>query len=383
MLIVCGKANYTNLSRYSDLSERTYRRHYNRGIGFETINQRLIEAHGSSREVQIGVIDCTFAEKSGRHTPGLDWFYNGKTQQTQKGLEWSVIGVVDLDQHTSYGLSAQQTEAGLAARAQAAKENGQRAGNRVDFYLGHLAYCRCFLPKSVKHLVGDLFYSKLKWVTGVRALGLHPVGKLRQDANVNYLYNGPHSSGPGRKKKYAGKVDWSNPDFRRLRLRETLEDGTELYSAVVWSVAFKCKIHLVYLLKTNKTGQRSYVLLFSTDLGLSALDIYRFYSARFQIEFVFRDARQFTGMNDSQARSPEALDTQVNASLTTLNLAKAALRPVHLKDQPISFSLASLKRRAHNEQLLERFILNFGLDPSLIKSTPEWSDLCHYGAITS
>ncbi len=382
MLIVCGKANYTNLSRYSELCERTYRRHYSRGIGFEAINQKLIEQHGSRSGIQIGVVDCTFGEKSGRQTPGLDWFYNGKTQKTEKGLEWSVISIVDLEQHTGYSLSAQQTEAGLAARAKAAKEKGQSVGNRVDFYLGHLTYCCSFFPSRAKHLVGDLFYSKFKWIQGVRALGLHAVGKLRQDANVNYLYHGPQSSGPGRKKKYAGKVDWNNPDFRRLKLRETLGDGTQLYSAVVWSVAFKCNIQVVYLRKT-KAGKRSYILLFSTDLELSASDIYRFYSARFQIEFIFRDARQFTGMNDSQARNPEALDTQVNASLTALNLAKAALRPEHLRDKPIPFSLASLKRRALNEHLLERFFSHFDLDPSLIKSTPEWSNLLEYGTIAS
>jgi hypothetical protein len=364
------------------LCERTYRRHYTRALGFEGVNQLLIEQHGSTTGAQIGVIDCTFGEKSGRHTPGLDWFYNGKTQQTEKGLEWSVIGVVDLDQHTGYSLSAQQTEAGLAARAKAAQESGKLVGNRVDFYLGHLAYCRSYLPERVKYLVGDLFYSKLKWIQGLRVLNLHAVGKLRQDANVNYLYNGPQTSGPGRKKKYAGKVDWNKPDVRRFKLRETRADGTKLYSLVVWSVAFKCNINLVYLLKI-KAGQQSYILLFSTDLELSAQDIHRFYSARFQIEFIFRDARQFTGLNDSQARNSEALDTQVNASLTALNLAKAALRPAHLRDKPIPFSLASLKRRAHNEHLLERFISNFDLDPSLIKSNPNWSNLLQYGTMAA
>ena len=79
-------------------------------------------------------------------------------------MEWSVISVVDLDQHTGYSLSAQQTEAGLAARAKAVKANqkAESLGNRVDFDLGHLAYCRWFFPKRVKHLVGNLFYSKLK-----------------------------------------------------------------------------------------------------------------------------------------------------------------------------------------------------------------------------
>lgn len=382
LFVVCGPATYTNLSRYSDLCERTYRRHFNQGLGLEQLNQRLIEQNGSVNGTQIAVVDCTFVEKSGRHTPGLDWFYNGKTQQTDKGLEWSVIAVVDLDQHTGYTLSAQQTEAGLSEQAKAAQAAHQPVGNRVDFYLGHLAYCLSYLPKCIKYLVGDSFYSKKKWVNGVTKLGLHAVGKLRLDANVNYLYNGPQSSGRGRPKKYAGKVNWANLDFRRFRLRETLADGTKLYSAVVWSVAFACPVHLVYLLKEKK-GKLSYALLFSTDTELSAGDIYRFYTARFQIEFIFRDARQFTGLAECQARSSEALDSHVNASLTALNLAKVALRPAQSQSQPISFSLASFKRQALNEHLLDLFISNFDLDPSLIKSNPEYQNLLGYGSLAS
>jgi hypothetical protein len=75
--VVCGKVNYTNLSRYSSVSERTYRRHFQKGIGAEWLNQALIEQVRGQQSVQIAVIDCTFLEKSGRHTHGLDWFYKG------------------------------------------------------------------------------------------------------------------------------------------------------------------------------------------------------------------------------------------------------------------------------------------------------------------
>jgi hypothetical protein len=107
-------------------------------------------------------------------------------------------------------------------------------------------------------------------------------------------------------------------------LVERLEDGVYLYTAVVWSVSLKRKVRLAYLLKEHQ-GRRSYVVLFSTDLEIDPVFLYRCYSARFQIEFVFRDARQFTGLADCQARSPEAIDTHVNASLMALNVAKAAL----------------------------------------------------------
>ncbi len=63
----------------------------------EPINRELIGQAGSSEGVQILVVDGTFNEKSGRCTPDLDRFWNGKTQQVEKGLEWSVVAVVDID----------------------------------------------------------------------------------------------------------------------------------------------------------------------------------------------------------------------------------------------------------------------------------------------
>ena len=91
-------------------------------------------------------------------------------------------------------------------------------------------------------------------------------------------------------------------------------------------------------------GKERYILLFSTDVNPSSSDILAYYRARFQIELIFRDARQYTGMVDSQSRNLDALDAQVNGSLTALNLAKVTLRQeATVTAQPtpevISFSL--------------------------------------------
>jgi hypothetical protein len=125
------------------------------------------------------------------------------------------------------------------------------------------------------------------------------------------------------------------------------------------------------------------VVLFSTDLNIDPRKIYRYYPARFQIEFIFRDARQFTGLAHWQAHNPDALDSHVNASLTALNLAKAAI----IRDnpnawEPISFSMMSFKCFALNEHLLELFIALFDLDPTLIKSHSSYQKLLDYGAIS-
>ena len=134
ILVLCGKVNYTNLSRYSDLSERTYRRHFNQGLPLESINQSLIEQSRDPEHTLILAVDCTFLEKSGRHTYGIDSFYNGKTQRPEKGLEFSLLSVINLEQNTAYALSAQQTEPGLS------QNSTGKGKSRIDFYLGHLAY---------------------------------------------------------------------------------------------------------------------------------------------------------------------------------------------------------------------------------------------------
>ena len=291
IFVVCGKVNYTNLSRYSDCCERTYRRHFEAGLGLEGLNQALIEQVSADDSSQIVVVDCTFTEKSGRHTYGLDWFYNGKTQRTERGLEWSVVAVVDLAQKTGYALSAQQTEAGLGAQAPASDDETKPPKSRVDFYLGHLAYCTPYFPARIRYVVADGFYRKYKWVTGVVQLGFHSIGRLRSDANLKFLYEGPQKR-RGNRRRYDGKVNLADPS--RFTFVKTLAEGVSLYTAVVWSVSLKRPIRLAYLLK-EQGGRRSYVVLFSTDIDGDPLVIYQGYAARFQIEFIFRDARQFTG----------------------------------------------------------------------------------------
>ena len=173
----------------------------------------------------------------------------------------------------------------------------------------------------------------------------------------------------------------------------------KLYTAVVWSISLKRKIRLVYLVKSSESNSNSYAVLFSTDLELDAYSIYLYYKARFQIErggcwgfpslsnhvveFLFRDSKQFTGLADCQARDLSKLDFHFNSSLTALNLAKWDAVQQHDSDTDFVFSMASYKRRALNHHLLELFIDQLGLEPTLIKSHPNYYKLYDYGTIAA
>lgn len=44
ILVVCGKVNFSNLSRYSNLSEKTYRRQFEKDFDFLGLNLSVIES---------------------------------------------------------------------------------------------------------------------------------------------------------------------------------------------------------------------------------------------------------------------------------------------------------------------------------------------------
>ncbi|MEG4208316.1 hypothetical protein QUA20_31115 [Microcoleus sp. Pol7_A1] len=109
ILLVYGKVNFTNLSRYSSLSEKTYRRHFLKNFDFAEFYQYFIKKALNAERTIIAVIDCSFIKKSGKKTEGKASFYNGVAGKPEEGLEISVISLVEVETHLSYSVSVQQT----------------------------------------------------------------------------------------------------------------------------------------------------------------------------------------------------------------------------------------------------------------------------------
>ena len=135
-----------------------------------------------------------------------------------------------------------------------------------------------------------------------------------------------------------------------------------MYTLVLNHVSLKRTLRVVVLLDVRDPEKRRYVILFSTDTDLDALTIYRYYKARYQIEFLFRDAKQFTGLTDGQVRDADRLHFHFNASLTTLNIAKAELLQAQDHAGPIVYSIASVKACFFNEHYLQVISSKLGLD---------------------
>lgn len=228
--------------------------------------------------------------------------------------------------------------------------------------------------------MADGYYYRAKFWEAVRESDLNLISRLRVDADLNYLYTGEQKK-LGAPRKYDGKVDCNN--LRNLTLVKQIKPGVELYSLIVWSCCFKCQIRLACISEVQANGHTKNILLFSTDIHLPAEQIFEYYQARFQIEFIFRDAKQFTGLADCQSCNSQRLDFHFNASLSALNLAKYSAYSHHSSPDSFVFSMASYKRRQFNRHLLLTFINKLDLDPNLILNHPNLPSVLSYGTMAA
>ncbi|MGS2763164.1 transposase [Sinomicrobium sp. M5D2P9] len=363
-LSIKGRINFRQLERYSKYSEQRFRIQFEKPFDFLGFNKELVQQHGSGHYVIA--IDPSYIAKSGKKTPGLGYFWSGQAGGVKRGLELLGMAAIDVDNHTGFHLDARQTLTDASC----------------DKSLAEL-YADCFATSSnslsglSRVVVADAWFTKKTFIDTVCGAGFHFVGRLRDDANLRYLYLGPKKSGRGRPKKYDGKVihkDIRDDHFQTVEL----EDGTLAMTAVLYSVALERNIRVVRV----PCGKK-YKLYFSTNTTFNATTIVKYYRLRFQIEFIYRDAKQHTTLENCQARSENKLDFHFNMALTATNLAKAAHWLNIPKEQRGAFSMTDIKTMNHNALLMNRFFSTFGINPHLNKNQKYINELLLYGTIAA
>lgn len=364
-----GRFNFENLTRYSKYNELTHRRQFRKYLDWFSLNKAFVDFDNG---VHVGVIDCSFITKSGKKTFGLDKFWSGVASQAKYGLEISVLGCISVMTGKATFLDATQTPSGLS------KKEGNKY-SRTDFYLEQILDCLKSLP-TIVYYVADGFYAKEKIINGLTSNGKHLITKLRLDANLKYLNDKSRLKGQrGATRKYNGKVDFKKngiSDLSKWILVGYDEKYSHLtiYTQKLYAVNFD-RIFSVVLLLNTKTNK--YVLLASTDTKLDARLITKYYQLRFQIEFIFRDAKQFMGLNDCQARDENKLDYHFNASLTAVNIARKAIQ----QDDIYNKSMNNFMRYQYNQKFAETIFYKlsqndeFDLMKAIWLQAPMWGNL--------
>jgi hypothetical protein len=308
--------------------------------------------------------------KAGEKTHGLDYFFSGLLKKAVPGLSFFTLALISTRQRRSYPVYMEQmvrTKAEKAAsqakkRAKKAKQGeakrkpgrpkGSRNKNKAEVVLNpELLRIQKMLQSLLNTVLGTihLTYLVLDGHFGnhptlhmVRQCQLHLISKLRCDAALFFPYSGP-SPKRGPRPRLGQRVNVRK--IPEVYLKKTnVEDGieTRTYQMQLLHREFPEPLNVVIVLKTNlQTKAWAHVILFSSDLELSYEKSIDFYSLRFQIEFNFRDAKQFWGLDDFMNVTQNAVTNAANLSLFMVDVSQVLMCKYRLDDP--NFSILDLK----------------------------------------
>ena len=370
-LSIKGKINFLQLERFSGFCEQRFRYFFERSFDFLTFNKTLITMSVKGRTALA--FDPSHISKSGKKTPGVGYFWSGCAGKTKWGLEFCGMAVLDVARKTAFHLFGFQT---IDLRDDE---------KLIAFYVRKIMEKKDDLLKISKYLVADAYFSKVTFVKPFVDAGFHIVSRLRDDADLQYIFLGEQKKGKGRSQKYDGKIHFKTLKNEYAKLVSEIE-SEKIYSLIAHSKSLKMNVNLVVVFTKNKKEAWSHKIYFSTDLLKNWNEILEMYRLRFQIEFLYRDAKQFTGLNDCQARSRSKLNFHWNMSLTAVNLAKIAYWIPKKDEKPneeVVFSMADIKTQNYNELLMRRFISMFGINPELAKNKEKIKLFLDFGKIAA
>ena len=118
---------------------------------------------------------------------------------------------------------------------------------------------------------------------------------------------------------------------------------------------FAQPLNVVIIAKTNlHTQARAHVILFSSDLALAYTPLVDYYRLRFQIEFNFRDAKQYWGLEDFMNVTPTGVTNAANLALFMVNVAYRLRADIHVRAP--DYSVLDLKADCRGAKYVEETI---------------------------
>jgi IS4 transposase len=386
MIAMSGRVTMLGISRWAGEggSYRTVQRFFATVLPWASLFWLFFRTHlYRAEEVYLLAGDEVVVTKAGKATHGLDRFYASLYGKPVPGLAFFALSLVSVQARHAFPIVIEQVIRSAAekaaSKAKAVAEQTKPAGEKrrpgrpkgsknkskaavqltpellriqglVDALLQRIAG---WLPLT--YLLLDGHFGNRHALHLARQCNLHLISKLRADAALYFAYAGAYC-GHGPRRKYGERVDCRHlPDHY---LKETQLDGqiqTCFYQATLLHKEFSQPLNVVIIVKTNlETQAVAHILLFSSDLDLAYDQLVDYYCLRFQIEFNFRDAKQFWGLEDFMNISPTAVTNAANLSLFMVNLSYHLL--LDFRRTLPAFSVLDLKALARGYRYLDETI---------------------------
>jgi hypothetical protein len=369
LLTMTGRITMRGISRWTEQggSYRTVQRFFHTVLPWATLFWLYFRHHLLRPGAQYLLVgDECVVTKAGKMTHGLDRFFASLYGRVVPSLAFFALSLVDVTERRSYPVMVEQvvrSEAEKAAvkvaqRKKKAKTTSKKSGKRGRpkgsqnrdkaqvTLTTELTRVQRMVHKLLE-LIADLLHLRYLVLDGhfgnnnglqmTRQCDLQLISKLRRDAALYFLYDGPQAV-KGPRRRYGDKLDIEQIPEKYCQ-ESTLKNEmrTDIYQAELLHREFAQTLNVVIICKTNlQTGARAHVTLFSSDLTLGYAQMIDFYSLRFQIEFNFRDAKQHWGLEDFMNTKETAVVNAANLSLFMVNFAHRLLRDFRQKDSTVN-----------------------------------------------
>jgi putative transposase len=352
MLAMTGRVTMRGMARWTGKggSYRTIQRLFTTSLSWATLQWVLIRHHLlDPDDVILMGGDDVVVTKSGKQTYGLDRFFSSLYGKRVPGLAFLSLSLISVKHRTSYPVMMEQLDKEHTAKPQEGSKKkphgkqgrppGSKNRHRRDVALS--PYLR-FVQETIKrflHVIGEHIKVRYFVFDGafghnealqmVRQLGLQVISKLRHDAALYVPYDGPYA-GRGKRKKYGKKLEYHHIPAEYLQVSLVEKDiETKIYQMHLWHKKFADLLNIVVIVKTNlKTHAIAHVVLFSSDLALPYDQLIDYYRLRFQIEFNFRDAKQYWGLEDFMTVKQTPVYNSANLAMFMVNVSHALMRPM-------------------------------------------------------
>ena len=386
LLVMTGRVTMLGISRWAGKggSYRTVQRFFSTVIPWAILFWVFFRQHVyCPDDVYLAAGDEVIVTKAGKCTHGLDRFFASLYGKPVPGLAFFTVSLVSVQKRRAFPMRVEQVvrsaaeKAASKAKAAAKKRKAPQVKRRPGRPQGSTNTKKAILtltPElvriqamveallrlittvlSVTYLVLDGHFGHHNALHMVQQCHLHLISKLRCDAALYFPYTGPYA-GRGPRRKYGRKVDYDN--IPEPYLKRTTVDGhieTRLYQAQLLHKEFTQPLNVVIIAKTNlHTQARAHVVLFSSDLDLAYAPLVDYYGLRFQIEFNFRDAKQYWGLEDFMNVTPTGVTNAANLSLFMVNVAYRLRADVHPRDP--DYSVLDLKADCRGYKYVEETI---------------------------
>jgi putative transposase len=364
MLVMPGRATMLGLSRWAGKggSYRTVQRLFSQALPWATLFWVFFRQHlYRPGDVYVLAGDEVVVTKAGKHTHGLDRFFASLYGKPVPGLAFFMLSLVSTQERRSFPLHVEQvvrsevekaaSKAKAAAKQQKPTTDQPRRGrpkgsknkNKAEVTLtpelGRIKSMitalrqRMAASLSLTYLVLDGHFGNHNALHMARHCHLHLISKLRSDSALYLPYTGLYA-GRGPHRTYGSKLDYRRIPEQYLKAA-TVEGPLQtcIYQAQLLHKEFSHALNVVIIVKMNlQTHAWAHVILFSSDLDLPYDMLRDYYGLRFQIEFNFRDAKQYWGLEDFMNVTETAVTNAANLALFMVNVSHRLLRDLRQSD---------------------------------------------------